>query len=690
MKTILFFLLFLSFLFSYSQTLNLPPRPVDALSGSEFIPVITSLNLDAREDSIFYQVSIGNVPDFQRNLVPINIFKTVATVDYNITYYVLPDYLAIGCDTNYFLCPMTPVLAQRVANLTDCTLTTRKMVNEIYSNASVKLAPVTMTPSAEMTTVPYFSSHNDMVWVQRSALLASLPLGELVGGNKKDVVISNGIYQSDYDRVCIYGWHQLSGIPIQPLYNGHILMYADYSHGIRLVQNEAIVNGVPMNITDILQSPDLYSLFSDEGQIDIPYYPVPEVVIEIPTSFAFEALGADNIKFHIKTESGLSYYAQFSEDGINFSDDTLINLLNPVFDTDYSGFVIYARIRASDGEYFSDPSEVLAASIWGLPGEILIVNGFDRPSSGNTRNFVIQHAEAISNSLYCFSSCTNEAMTDSLLDLVYYVAIDYILGEESSINESLNSEEQQIIANFLDNGKRLFISGSEIGWDLDHLGSASDRSFYNNYLKAEYVMDAPGNLASTYYKMEPVSSEWLYYMDSVVYDNGTHGTYNVAYPDVINGINGSQEFVYYSGLVSQFGGISFTGEFPSGFVEGKLVYLAIPFETIYPESSRNNLMVSVLAYLLGTSDVSENCEEKIIKVFPNPCSDRLNLQVPLSGIENCSVSVYDNLGRKVMSKYFKQISDELISFSIIGLKPGIYKVVVRLGDRVYVETFTCY
>ncbi|MBN2681678.1 MAG: T9SS type A sorting domain-containing protein [Bacteroidales bacterium] len=683
MKKIFLFILLLSSSFVFCQTLNLPARPTNSYNGSQFVSVINSLELEAREDSIFYQVSIGNIPDFQRNLIPITISETLASVNYDITYFVIPDYLAIGCDTNYFLCPMTPVLAQRIANFTDCTLTTRKMVNEIYSAATVKLAPVTMTPSAEMTTVPYFSTHNASVWDQRSAVLATHPLGELVGGNKKDVVISNGIYQTDYNRVCIYGWHQLSGTPIQPLYNGHILMYADYSHGIRLVQNEAIVNGIPMNITEILESSTLYSLFSDEGQISVPYYPVPEIEIASPKSFAMEALGSNTIQFIINTEPGLYYYAEFSEDGINFMENTLINLSNPIFEFYSSESLIYSRIKASDGEHFSEPSEVLAASVGTFPGEILIVNGFDRATAGNTYNFVIQHAEAINNCIYNFSSCTNEALTDSLLDLNSIPALDYILGEESSIDESLNSEEQEVIAGFLDNGGRLFISGSEIAWDLDYLGSISDKAFFNNYLRAQYVMDAPNNLASTYYEMEAVPGSFAWWLEPVFFDDGTHGTYNVAYPDVIEPINGSENFIAYTGPENQFGGVCYE----AGSYEERLVYLAIPFETIYPEEARNNIMGAVLGYLLGTSENKEkNGQEKLV-VYPNPCTDYLQISIPKENAENCIIRIYDNLGRELICNKILNIEGGSYSISTRNLKDGIYKIILSFDEQVFVESF---
>src|SRR5690348_3987869 len=47
-----------------AQTLNLPARPTNALSGMEFLRRITPLELAAREREVFAQVTSGNVPDF--------------------------------------------------------------------------------------------------------------------------------------------------------------------------------------------------------------------------------------------------------------------------------------------------------------------------------------------------------------------------------------------------------------------------------------------------------------------------------------------------------------------------------------------------------------------------------------------------------------------------------------------------
>jgi hypothetical protein len=258
------------------QTLALPPRPAGAFSRDEIIRIITPLSREAREDSLFRYIVAGNVPAFMRTLIPVTSSAVAGGTLTSVTYYVTPDYFAVGSDESYFLTPMTPLLAQRIADSLKCILPTRKMVNAIYDAAVLKLAPAPIPPSAEMITVPVFVRHDSLVWTQRAPQIAAYPPGTLVGGTKKDVVISNKI-RNDLKAgvpkpVVIYGWHQLNGVSIQPLYNGHGETYADYSHGIRLVQEGVLLNGAPTTISAILKNDTLAPILSDEGTISIPRY----------------------------------------------------------------------------------------------------------------------------------------------------------------------------------------------------------------------------------------------------------------------------------------------------------------------------------------------------------------------------------------------------------------------------------
>jgi hypothetical protein len=265
MKTIIAILLFVTA--ADAQTLPLPPRNPGAPTGSQFYSIVASLSRQAREDTVFKHFAAGNIPDFLRTLVPVTTIRTINSTAYTLQYYVTPDYLAVGSNADYFLMPMTPVLAQKIANLTQCTMPTAKMVDQIYATALVKLPPQPIPWDAEMVNAPRFWQHNDSVKALRTPTLGTYPLGTLVGGTKKDVIIDKRIYSwirgTVPKPVVIYGWHQMNGTPIQPAYNGHGETYADYSHGIRLVQRMGKINGADISLIDIMKNPVYFSIIAD-------------------------------------------------------------------------------------------------------------------------------------------------------------------------------------------------------------------------------------------------------------------------------------------------------------------------------------------------------------------------------------------------------------------------------------------
>ncbi|PWU07964.1 MAG: hypothetical protein C5B50_30615 [Verrucomicrobia bacterium] len=254
------------------QELQLPPRPATALTGYQFAQAIAPLSLQDREARIYSEILSGNVPSFLRKLCPVQVTNVAPSTTNQATFYVTPDYLAIGSDEDYLLMPLSPNLAQRIANALNCSLPTRKMVNDIYAAAAVKLTPSPIPPSPAMTSVATFTNHNGTILSQRLPLLKSQPLGALVAGHKKDVVLSVKLSSSP-GKVAIYGWHKTNGVPIQPLYLGHTAAWVDYSQCTRLVHQRVLVDGKEMRLSEVLADPALCGLFSDEGPITNPRYP---------------------------------------------------------------------------------------------------------------------------------------------------------------------------------------------------------------------------------------------------------------------------------------------------------------------------------------------------------------------------------------------------------------------------------
>ncbi len=245
-----------------------PARSAQAVGGRRLVAEVAGLDRTVREQRIQQEILAGNVPGFLRTFIPIHVSAVIAGVPRQATYFVTPDYLAIGTDRDFVRMPMTPLIAQPIADSLGCLLPTRKMVNDIYAQAAVKLAPSPISPTTtDIARLTTYYRHHETVEQQR----AGQPLGPLVGGIKKDVVITP-LLAANPGKVAIYGWHQLNGVPIQPLYLGHVNWYVDYSHGIRLVHGMMEVDGVAMPVANVLADPSLHVLLSDEGVVTNPRY----------------------------------------------------------------------------------------------------------------------------------------------------------------------------------------------------------------------------------------------------------------------------------------------------------------------------------------------------------------------------------------------------------------------------------
>jgi hypothetical protein len=244
---------------------SIPTRSHSAMTGSEFASYVSSMDSSAREQVILDQLLSGNLPGFLRRLKPVTFRQTLDTGRAAaVTIFVMPDYLAVGSDDDFLRVPMALPTAVEIAGRFGFVLPTTRMVDAIYRQATFQLAPEPMPPGPQMRTTAYYREHNRKINEQSAA--CGLPLGALVSGHKKDVVLSDRLNRCAR-RVAIYGWHRLSGMPIQPLSTVHGAEYADYSHGIRLVSSTVLLDGKPSSIYSLLGDINLAGLLSDEGVI---------------------------------------------------------------------------------------------------------------------------------------------------------------------------------------------------------------------------------------------------------------------------------------------------------------------------------------------------------------------------------------------------------------------------------------
>jgi hypothetical protein len=258
---------------------RIPARPPDAVTGSQFADAIEHVDAAARERAIRHEIDAGNIPPFLRTLVPVEMRDRAGR---SMTIFVMPDYLAIGSDENFLRIPMNLETASAVADAFGFTLPTRKMVNAIYAQSGHHFVPEPLPAGPRMTSTEYYRTHNALV--ERQARDDRVPLGTLVSGHKKDVVLTNLLVRNPA-RIAIYGWHRPTGAPIQPLSTVHGACYEDYSHGIRLVADLAWQDGEFRPLRELLRNPATAPLLSDEGALRV-VDPAPTVSCGAPAHAA--------------------------------------------------------------------------------------------------------------------------------------------------------------------------------------------------------------------------------------------------------------------------------------------------------------------------------------------------------------------------------------------------------------------
>ena len=257
------------------------------------------------------------------------------------------------------------------------------------------------------------------------------------------------------------------------------------------------------------------------------------------------------------------------------------------------------RVRSTNASGQSFPTEVLTAGTDHLGvAQALLVQGFDRLDRNvkgpeNTRDYLRHFGDGLRRDATFsvgFDAASNEAVQLGRVALGAYAAVMWSLGEESTGDDTFDATEQALVSAYLAGGGGLLVSGAEIGWELDWLGSAADRAFYRNQLGATYIADD----ANTHTLQAGLAGTVSAGMPATGFDDGTAGTYDVDWPDVIAPLAGSGGVVclrYGNGLVA---GIQKT----DATTGARVVNLGFPLDTMTDATARARLVRQSLAFLL--------------------------------------------------------------------------------------------
>ncbi len=384
-----------------------------------------------------------------------------------------------------------------------------------------------------------------------------------------------------------------------------------------------------------------------------------------------EIVGDLKLNVVLSTQSGINvlwskpagtvdfYDIYLSEDGINWSNEPYRSVSGNLTGNAISGLetgnTYYVRMKARNSISTSPNfTKVYGAYLSSSSEKTLIVDGFNRYGGTGSwqspsHNFTTQYGSALAQHGLRFESVSNTIITQPS-QLMGYKNVIWFLGDESITNKTFTTSEQEIIIEYLKSGGNLFVTGSEIGFDLDQTGSQSDKYFYNNYLKAKYIAKNP----------TPNIPE-AFGLDNTLFA-GLDITFGEVYPedlpDVIESFNESYEVMKYN--ETETAGIAYNGIFPDGTKEGNLVYLAFAVETMENDSLRNELIGSVMDFFGALTSVPS--EKNFIPVgfelsaYPNPFNPAVTINFTAPSSDIYKISVYNMLGQKLFDVYTGELT----------------------------------
>ena len=173
----------------------------------------------------------------------------------------------IGSDTDHVRVPLGLPAALRVADAFEMMLPTTRMVDAIYAQADCAgRGSAPMPPTSAMSSTDYFLPP------RRDGGCAIRPCGRAGGRAGRRSQEGPGCLSNRLSRAPWGAWRSMAGIAraatrSSPCRRCMANIYADYSHGIRLVARTAYVNGRAVDLRGLLTDGQYAGLLNSEGPL---------------------------------------------------------------------------------------------------------------------------------------------------------------------------------------------------------------------------------------------------------------------------------------------------------------------------------------------------------------------------------------------------------------------------------------
>lgn len=374
-----------------------------------------------------------------------------------------------------------------------------------------------------------------------------------------------------------------------------------------------------------------------------------------PVSYSIIRNSKNSITINITpVDNATKYIIYKSTDHINYEKVTESANTSITVDNLQENQVTYFKIEAANEYGASEKSSALAAIPSKENSQFLIIDGIER----RTFEAIKQYEVPMTKSDKTFSSATNDAVIKGLVNLNDFKFVIWMLLDESTADQTFSKAEQEKVKSFIDNDGVFIVSGNEIGWDLVEKGDATDKSFYENYLKAHYEKDNP---TPNNFKVKD--------NDNYTYNLNASGSFmSNVYPDLIKTLNGSVKTFVYDGVSSSTGiaGVSYKT------TRGGVEYLGFAIEGITSDTQRTNLLQYILKKYSAILSADDHFITQNISLYPNPTTGTVKV-LKQDEIDIVNVKIFNLFGQKLKVNYH----DDQIDLG--HLSNGLY--IIHLTNR---------
>lgn len=210
-------------------------------------------------------------------------------------------------------------------------------------------------------------------------------------------------------------------------------------------------------------------------------------------------------------------------------------------------------------------------------------------------------------------------------DLSHFGIVVWETGDD---RVTMDAEDRQALAGYLESGRRLFVSGQDIGFSLADPASPEyseeTLAFYNTYLHADYLGDNAADHTLSGVPGDPISDGL-----SLVIEGGD-GANNQTSPDAVAPSAGGVEVLEYEPGIA--------GALRAGVGGHKVVYMAFGFEAVNSQLAREELMARTIDWLLAPIGIEDDeptvplpRQVGLSQNYPNPFNPSTVITVVVPG-----------------------------------------------------------